>query len=161
MVLGCVNFGLQPLVTIVHPSSLSFSVFSDPPHRHLSSTGHPPNSALNFDLGLKSTSNLTQIERGRHPFSLLFKKHLSWEVFGWGRVRPSFLQCGQPSFFFRFLPLSSFPFLLVVFSFLVLPLHHVLVWRLLRSIHHLCPRKHPKRILCSRHHHCCCIFPCR
>ena len=66
-VTGCFICGLQPLVTNIPPSSLSFSISVDPPHRHLSDSGHPPNSALNFDLGLKSISNSSQIKRGCHP----------------------------------------------------------------------------------------------
>ena len=121
MVTDCFTCGLHPLVINVHPSSLSFSSFIDPPHRHLSDSGHPPNSALNFDLGLNSLSNLIADQAGMPSFvAPLFQKHVSCAVFRWGRLRLIFLQCGQSLFFFS--PSLSFLFLLVGFSLLFFPL---------------------------------------
>ncbi len=77
--------------TIFHAfvSVLSFN----PPHRHsLSSSGYPPNLAVNLLRGLNLTSNLSHTVLGRQPSYFLFQKHLSLGTLGCGWHWFNFLQ---------------------------------------------------------------------
>jgi hypothetical protein len=65
----------------------------NPPHCHLlSSSGYPPNLAVNLLRGLKSTSNSLHTILGRQPLYFLFQKHLSLGTLGCGQRRLNFLQ---------------------------------------------------------------------
>jgi hypothetical protein len=75
----------------------------NPPHRHLlSSSGYPPNLAVNLLCGLNSTSSSSHTILGDQPMYFLFQKHLSLGTLGCGRHRLNFLQWGQSFFFFFF-----------------------------------------------------------
>ncbi len=75
----------------------------NPPHRHsLSSSGYPPNLAVNLLRGLNLTSNSSHTILGRQPLYFLFQKHMSLGTLGCGRRWLNFLQWGQSFFFFVF-----------------------------------------------------------
>jgi hypothetical protein len=89
------------LDTIFHSFVLVLS-FNPPHHHSLSSSGYPPNLAVNLLCGLNLTSNLLHTILGRQPLYFLFQKHLSLGTLGCGRRQLNFLQWGQSFFFFFF-----------------------------------------------------------